>query len=89
MGVVRVTEQQIAAAGSVQALIKKLLESAKVGPMELREKAVAAIRSLSDQQVEHAKLIGKSTENGCFSRDLFVLLFGKFPSCAFWYLVVQ
>ena len=47
MVVGRVTATDIAAAGSLSDLIVKLLEEARSGQMEGREKAAASLRSLA------------------------------------------
>lgn len=57
---VRVSTATIAAAGgTLPKLIDGLLEAVRVGNMEVKERAVGALHSLSDQSKENAELIGR------------------------------
>ena len=57
---VRVSTAAIAAAGgTVPKLIEGLLDAVRVGNMEVKERAVGALHSLSEQSKENAELIGR------------------------------
>lgn len=60
LAVPRVTAAQTAAAGGVENLISSLLDVLKTAsPMDLKEKAVAALRSLAMQHADNSSLIVK------------------------------
>ena len=56
----RVTAQDIALAGSLEDLIKKLVDSIRTGTMDAKESGAMKLRSLTDQSPENVQMIAEA-----------------------------